>query len=184
MKTYWPVFRPSGLVLAAAMLVPHLAGAQAAKLATPLASPAASVAQIGVERVGQQTVVRMQGSGELSYHVTRMSDPPRVVVDFDEARLAVPSNTVASDYAPVRRVRLGQSRPDQVRVVIDLLNRAEFSVERKDQALTVSFSTISLARKRIRNRRSSSPLRNRIGPKRKRPRERPLTRRTSACPRL
>jgi len=140
MKTYWPVFRPSGLVLAAAMLVPHLAGAQAAKLATPLASPAASVAQIGVERVGQQTVVRMQGSGELSYHVTRMSDPPRVVVDFDEARLAVPSNTVASDYAPVRRVRLGQSRPDQVRVVIDLLNRAEFSVERKDQALTVSFN--------------------------------------------
>jgi len=140
MKTYWPVFRPSGLVLAAAMLVPHLAGAQAAKPATPLASPAASVAQVGVERVGQQTVVRMQGGGELTYHVTRMSDPPRVVVDFDEARLAVPSNTVASDYAPVRRVRLGQSRPDQVRVVIDLLSRAEFSVERKDQALTVSFN--------------------------------------------
>jgi type IV pilus assembly protein PilQ len=140
MKIYWPVFRPSGLVLAAAILVPHLAGAQAAKLATPLASPAASVAQVGVERVGQQTVVRMQGSGELTYHVTRMSDPPRVVVDFDEATLAVPSNTVASDYAPVRRVRLGQSRPDQVRVVIDLLSRAEFSVERKDQALTVSFN--------------------------------------------
>jgi type IV pilus assembly protein PilQ len=140
MKTYWPVFRPSGLVLAAAMLVPHLAGAQAAKRATPLASPAASVAQVGVERVGQQTVVRMQGSGELSYHVTRMSDPPRVVVDFDDARLGVPNNTVASDYAPVRRVRLGQSRPDQVRVVIDLLSRAEFSVERQDQALTVSFN--------------------------------------------
>jgi hypothetical protein len=140
MKTYWPVFRPSGLVLAAAMLVPHLAGAQAAKQATPLASPAASVAQVGVERVGQQTVVRMQGSGELTYHVTRMSDPPRVVVDFDEARLAVPSNTVASDFAPVRRVRLGQARPDQVRVVIDLLSRAEFSVERKDQSLTVSFN--------------------------------------------
>jgi type IV pilus assembly protein PilQ len=82
----------------------------------------------------------MQGSGELTYHVTRMSDPPRVVIDFDEARLAVPSNTVASDYAPVRRVRLGQARPDQVRVVIDLLSRAEFSVERKDQALTVSFN--------------------------------------------
>jgi hypothetical protein len=62
MKTYWPVFRPSGLVLAAAILVPHLAGAQAAKLATPLASPAASVAQVGVERVGQQTVVRMQAA--------------------------------------------------------------------------------------------------------------------------
>jgi len=148
MKTYWPVFRPSGLVLAAAMLVPHLAGAQAAKLATPLASPAASVAQVAVERDGQQTVVRVQGSAARNYHVTRLSDPPRVVVDFDDARLAVPNNAVASDYAPVRRVRLGQARPDQVRVVIDLLNRAEFSVEQKDQALTVSFSDQPSALKR------------------------------------
>ena len=147
MKTYWPVFRPSGLVLAAAMLVPHLAGAQAAKLAAPLASPAASVAQVCVERVGQQTVVRVQGSGARNYHVTRLSDPPRVVVDFDDARLAVPSNAIASDYAPVRRVRLGQARPDQVRVVIDLLNRAEFSVEQQDQALTVSFSDQRSAQK-------------------------------------
>jgi type IV pilus assembly protein PilQ len=156
MKTYWPAFRPSGLVLAAAMLVPHLAGAQAAKLPAPLASPAASVAQVGVERVGQQTVVRVQGSGSRNYHVTRLSDPPRVVVDFDDARLAVPSNAVASDYAPVRRVRLGQARPDQVRVVIDLLNRAEFSVEQKDQALTVSFSDQRSARKQDQEEQKAS----------------------------
>lgn len=140
MKTYWPAFRPSGLILAAVMLVPHVAGAQSAKPATATASSETAVAQVGVDRVGQQTVVRVQGDGPLSYHVTRMSDPARVVVDFDGARLATPRNTVASDYEPVQRVRLGQSRPDQVRVVIDLDSPREFSVDLKDQALTVSFS--------------------------------------------
>ena len=140
MKTYGPVFRPSGLILAAAMLLPHMAGAQSAKPATATASSETEVAQVGVDRVGQRTVVRVQGDGPLSYHVTRMSDPARVVVDFDGARLATPRNTVASDYDPVQRVRLGQFRPDQVRVVIDLDSPAEFSVDLKDQALTVAFT--------------------------------------------
>ena len=139
MKTYGRVFRPGGLVLAAAMLVPHLAGAQVAKSAAAQASSATAVAQVGVDRVGQQTIVRVQGDGPLNYHVTRMSDPPRVVVDFDQARLVAPSNTIASSYDPVRRVRLGQSRPDQVRVVIDLASPVQFKVERKDQALFVAF---------------------------------------------
>lgn len=141
MKTYWPAFRPSGLILAAAvMLVPHMAGAQSAKPATATASSETAVAQVGVDRVGQQTVVRVQGDGPLNYHVMRMSDPPRVVVDFDGARLTTPRNTVASGYDPVQRVRLGQDRPDQVRVVIDLDAPREFSVDLKDQALTVAFT--------------------------------------------
>ena len=145
MKTYWPAFRPSGLILAAVMLAPHWAGAQPAKPATAQASSETAVAQVGVDRVGQQTVVRVQGDGPLNYHVTRMSDPPRVVVDLDGARLAAPSNTVASGYDPVLRVRLGQFRPDQVRVVIDLGSPREFSVERKDQALLVAFRDASTA---------------------------------------
>ena len=140
MKTYGPVFRPSGLVLAAAILVPHLAGAQVAKSATAQVSSATAIAQVGVDRVGLQTIVRVQGDGPLKYHVTRLSDPARVAVDFDEARLAAPSNTIASEYDPVRRVRLGQSRPDQVRVVIDLASPAQFKIEQKDQVLFVTFS--------------------------------------------
>ena len=140
MKTYWPVFRPSGLVLAAAMLMPHLAGAQALKSATAQATSVTAVAQVGIDRIGQQTIVRIQGDGPLNYHVTRLSDPPRVVVDFDQARLAAPRNAVASDYDPVRRLRLGQSQPDQVRVVIDLTSSAQFKVEQKDQELLVAFS--------------------------------------------
>jgi type IV pilus secretin PilQ/predicted competence protein len=139
MKTYGSFFRPSGLVLAAAMLVPHLAGAQVAKSATAQVSSATAIAQVSVDRVGRQTIVRVQGDGPLKYHVARFSDPARIAVDFDEARLAATSNTVSSGYDPVRRVRLGQSRPDQVRVVIDLASPAQFKVEQKDQALLVAF---------------------------------------------
>src|SRR5437879_13040642 len=135
MKTYGPVFRPSGLVLAAAMLMPHLAGAQAPKSATAQATSVTAVAQVGIDRIGQQTIVRIQGDGPLNYHVTRLSDPPRVVVDFDQARLAAPRNDVASDYDPVRRVRLGQSQPDQVRVVIALPSSAQSQHEQKDKDL-------------------------------------------------
>ena len=140
MKTYWPVFRPSGLVLAAVMLVPHWTGAQTAKSATAEASSESAVAQVDVDRVGQQTIVRIQGDGPLKYHVTRLSDPLRVVVDFDAARLVAPRNTIASEHEPVRRVRLGQTRPDQVRVVIDLAAITPFKVERREQALLVAFS--------------------------------------------
>lgn len=140
MKTYGPIFRPSGLILAAVLVMPQLAGAQGAQPAKAPASSLSAVAQVGVDHAAGLTVVRVQADGPLNYHVMRMSDPPRVVVDFEQARLAATSNTISSDSDPVRRVRLGQSSPDQVRVVIDLKNAAQYKVERKDQALLVTFS--------------------------------------------
>lgn len=140
MKIYGPVFRPSGLVLAAAMLLPHLAGAQTVRPATAQAASLTAVAQVGVDHEGQQTIVRVQSDGPLTYHVTQLSDPPRVVVDFDAARLTTARNTIASDFVPVSRVRLGQARPDQVRVVIDLASTAPFHVEQKGQSLLVAFT--------------------------------------------
>jgi type IV pilus secretin PilQ/predicted competence protein len=139
MKTYGPVFRPSGLVLAA-MLMPIMAGAQGAKPGAAQATSVRVVAQVGVDRVDQQTIVRVQGDGHLKYHVTRLSDPPRLVFDFDEARLAEPRNAIASDYDPVRRVRLGQSQPDRVRLVVDLTTPASFKVKQTDELLLVAFS--------------------------------------------
>ncbi len=94
MKTYWPVSRSTGLVLAAAMLMPHKPSAlRRLKSATAQTSSVTAVAKVDVDRVDQQTIVRIQGDGALKYHVTRLSDPPRVVIDFDEARLAAPRNT-------------------------------------------------------------------------------------------
>ena len=140
MKTYGPAFR---LILAATLIMPQWSGAQTGKATTAQASSTPSettVAQVGVDRLDRQTIVRVQGAGPLGYHVTQLSDPPRVVVDLGGARLTETRNVIPSDHAPVRRVRLGQSRPDQVRVVIDLDNAVKFDVERKDQMLLVAFN--------------------------------------------
>ena len=142
MKIYGPAFRLGGLLLASTVLLPYGAGAQAPKTAAALAAPAKSVAQVEVARTGQQTTVRINtrgGSGEVAYHASHLSNPPRIVLDLDSARLAAASNVVPSSYQPVRAVRLGQFQPDQVRVVIDLQRPAAFYVEQQGQDLTVTF---------------------------------------------
>ena len=142
MKTYGPALRLGGLLLASAALLPGLTGAQALKPAAAPAAPVISVAQVDVARAGQQTTVRVitqGGSGELTYQVSRLSDPPRVVLDMDATRLSAGRNLIPSSYEPVRAVRLGQSQTGQVRVVIDLLRATGFYVEQQGQDLTVTF---------------------------------------------
>jgi type IV pilus assembly protein PilQ len=142
MKIYGPALRLGGLLLASTALLPYSAGAQAPKTAAAVAAPAKSVAQVEVARAGQQTTVRVNtrgGSGEVAYHASHLSNPPRVVLDLDSAHLAAAHNVVASTYEPVRAVRLGQFQPDQVRVVIDLQRPTAFYVEQQGQDLTVTF---------------------------------------------
>ena len=142
MKIYGPALRLGGLLLASTALLPCLAGAQSLKTVTAPAAPKKSVTQVEVARPGQQTTVRVNtqgGSGELSYQVSRLSDPPRVVLDLDATRLSAGPNLFPSSYEPVRAVRLGQFQAGQVRVVIDLQRPAGFYVEQQGQDLTVTF---------------------------------------------
>jgi type IV pilus assembly protein PilQ len=141
MKIYGPALRVGGLVLASTAWMPYWVGAQMPKTPAATAAPAQSVSQVEVARAGQQTTVRVStrgGSGEVVYRTERLSNPPRVVLDVDSARLAA-GTRVASDYEPVRAVRMSQFRPSQVRVVIDLQRPMGFYVEQQGQNLTVTF---------------------------------------------
>ena len=62
------------------------------------------------------------------------------MVDFDDASLTVNRNAVPSSYEPVRGVRLGQSQPNTVRVVIDLVRAARFTVRNDGPSLAVTFA--------------------------------------------
>jgi type IV pilus assembly protein PilQ len=143
MMTYWPALRSGGLLLASVALVPFSAGAQAPGAVTTPGPAVTSVSRVEITGDGQQTTVHVEGSGDsggMNYQVSRLADPPRVVVDVTGARLSVARNAIPSAYEPIRGVRLGQYRPDQVRVVIDLQHPAEFAVEKKGHELTVSFA--------------------------------------------
>jgi type IV pilus assembly protein PilQ len=142
MTNYWPVLRTGGLFLASLALVPFSAGAQAPSPAADAASPRNSVSRVEVAGDQSQATVRVQGTAgaELNYQVSRLADPPRVVVDLDDAKLAAGRNAVSSTFAPIRGVRLGQYKPDQVRVVIDLLRPADYAISKKDGGLTITFA--------------------------------------------
>jgi type IV pilus assembly protein PilQ len=170
MKTYWPVLRLSGLLLASVVLVRLTAGAQAPKTSASPSFPTAFVSQVEIARSGQQTMVRVEESrhtGEINYQVLRLANPPRVVVDFDDARLSVARNAIPSNYEPIRGVRLGQYRPNQVRVVIDLQHPAEFAVEKSVHALTVTFAEAEAAPSDVAPAAKPLPVNKPAGPAQK-----------------
>jgi type IV pilus assembly protein PilQ len=141
MNTYWRALRLGGLFLMCATLAPHVTGAQSLQQAAP--ETATAVSRVEISREGRQTTVRVEGrggSGQLDYHVMRLPSPPRVVVDVDHARLAVPRYAIASSYAPVRGVRLGQFLPTEVRVVIDLAKATAYKIQTGDDTVSVSFA--------------------------------------------
>jgi N-acetylmuramoyl-L-alanine amidase len=101
---------------------------------------ATRIAQIGVGRAGQQTIVFMEGDGRLSYEALRLSDPERLVLDFSGAHLAVSKSSIASHFKPVWRVRVSQFKPDVVRVVIDLKQAVPYSVKAQSQSVAAVFA--------------------------------------------
>jgi len=141
MKTKWPAFRFGCLLFAGAALTAFPTSAQEAnEAATPTVGPSSSISRVEVGRSGQRTTVRITGTGDLRYHTSRLDDPARLVLDFVDTRLAVSRYTVASNYVPVRDVRLGQSKPELSRVVIDLAKFVPFTVQADGSELTISFS--------------------------------------------
>ncbi len=89
----------------------------------------ASISAVEIAQPGQQTTVRISGTGELHYQTSRLDSPPRLVLDFADTRLNVEKYKVASEFAPVLDVRMGQPNPGQSRIVIDLAKHVPFSTQ-------------------------------------------------------
>src|ERR1700734_828434 len=110
---------------------------------TKLSIPNPSMQAIETVKLGQngeQTEVNVVGSGKLTYHVTRLQNPDRVVLDFSGAHLKTSEKNIASNLDPVRDIRLAQFSPEVSRVVIDLRSPAHYSVNASGNAVTVAFA--------------------------------------------
>ena len=143
MKTYWPAYRLTWLLLVSLAFV---ASPMSAQTGPPgheavLTAPAATkIAQVEVGRAGQETSVRVEGNGRLTYQATRLSNPERLVLDFSGVRLALARTSIPSQAQPVRRVRLSQFKPDVARMVIDLERAVPYQVRPEGQTITVAFA--------------------------------------------
>ena len=106
-------------------------------------SPASTIVQVVVVHSGQQTNVRVEAKGHLSYRTFRLKNPERLVLDFSGARLAVTPTSIPSDLKPVRRVRLGQFTPDVARVVIELEQLVPYSLKEEGNTVSVALGAAS-----------------------------------------
>jgi hypothetical protein len=106
--------------------------------AVAVSSPTTIVSHAVVLRENKKTIVLVITNGTAVCQVTRLSDPERVVMDFQRARLAIPA-TIPSSYLPVLRIRAGQFKQDVVRVVIDLQNVKPYRINLQDNTVTVEF---------------------------------------------
>lgn len=141
MKIKSPAFGFGSLLLVGAVFASLPANAQGARQAavSTMAQPA-SISDVAVVRAGQQTAVRISGTGDLRYHTSRLDSPPRLVLDFSAAQLAPGLKKIASEYAPVVGVRMGQPVAGLSRVVIDLAKLVPFSAQTDASSVTISFA--------------------------------------------
>jgi type IV pilus assembly protein PilQ len=141
MKTKWPAFGFGCLLLVGAGMPALPARAQVAHDANVSTAAQAAISNVEVAHTGQQTTVRISGTGNLRYQTSRLESPPRLVLDFSDTRLAAGRNKVSSDYSPVLAVRMGQPNSGQSRVVIDLASRVPFSTDTDGSSVIVTFSS-------------------------------------------
>ncbi|MGC2719031.1 MAG: AMIN domain-containing protein, partial [Candidatus Acidiferrales bacterium] len=128
---------------AAPSVTPIAAKASDTKLTLPSSIQAIESVKLGQN--GEQTEVNVVGSGKLSYHVIRLQNPDRLVLDFSGAHLKTSEKNIASNLDPVREIRLAQFSPEVSRVVIDLRSPAHYNINSTGNAVTVAFSPAAAA---------------------------------------
>jgi hypothetical protein len=109
-------------------------------------APTTVVAKVSVSRQGQKTIVQVTTRGIPVYQATHLSDPERVILDFQRARLAIPATTPSS-YGPVFRIRAAQFKPDVVRVVADLQKISPYRINLEENTVTLEFDSVEPAPK-------------------------------------
>src|SRR5580700_11439065 len=98
-----------------------------------------NIEQVNLAQVGAQTEVNVVGSAKLNYHVSRLHNPDRIVLDFSDAHLKTSEKNIASNLDPVKEIRLAQFTPQVSRIVIDLRSPARYNVNASGNAVTVAF---------------------------------------------
>jgi type IV pilus secretin PilQ/predicted competence protein len=143
MKIHWPGSRLACLtILSSAALATVWAGTGTLPATS---APANAISAVRVAQSGHETTVRVEAGSALTYHEMRLTNPPRLVLDFTNARLETSNHPVSNSIEPVRDVRLGQSDADNVRLVVDLDHAAADRVQSDASGVTITFASEAVA---------------------------------------
>jgi hypothetical protein len=108
--------------------------------ATSAAPAAVFVRGVTVAENGSTTQVAIRGDGQLSYHAMHLTNPERLVLDFNGTRLAVSHKNISSTLEPVSQIRVSQFAADVTRVVIDLKGPSTYDLQTRGNEVDVNFT--------------------------------------------
>ena len=118
----------------------------------PVASGPSEVQKIDFQLVNGEPQVTIVLDQSAPYDAHRLDQPDRVYIDFHGARLSsnLAGKTILVNKGNVSRIRLAQTGPDAVRVVLDLERRFDYSVTAGTNpvALVVKLNPYAPPRKR------------------------------------
>ena len=106
---------------------------------------ASEIDKVSVEQAGTSARVQIQGNGRLTCEVSRLSNPDRVVVDFNGVKARTAQKSIASAVRPVKGVRVGQFKEEVARVVIDLDGNSSHDVRAQGNIVTIELGAANSA---------------------------------------
>lgn len=116
----------------------------------------AMIEQVHVSAKHQQTQVRVDGTGRLTYKAFRLNQPDRLVIDFSGAVVRVRERFLSSSFYPIRLVRIGQFKANVARLVIEIEEQLPYSIEVNSNAVTVVFNSVAVTEPRVTTKMEST----------------------------
>jgi len=89
------------------------------------------------------TRILVDADGLAQYKDFTLTNPTRIVVDFQGIRSEFGNKTLNVDGGPVERVRVGQPSPNMVRVVIDSKSKLPYNIARQGASLVIAVGDAS-----------------------------------------
>jgi len=118
-----------------------------------------AVRKVDLQLVDSNAQVTLVLDQPVPYDAHRLDHPDRVYLDLHGARLApeLSGKTIFLNKGGVSDIRLAQSQPDTVRVVLDLEKRFDYSVAQQTQPATLVVKLAPRAARRKRPAAASQP---------------------------
>jgi len=108
-------------------------------VATPAVSNKPAVLRVDPQLIDSKMQVTINLDQPVPYDAHRLDHPDRVYIDLHGARLApeLAGQTLFVNKGGVTNIRMAQTQPDAVRVVLDLEKRFDYSVEQQTNPAAV-----------------------------------------------
>jgi len=100
--------------------------------------PTNSLSMVTITDDEEASTVELSGVGGVKPSVMKLSNPSRLVLDFEDTEITCEETAFESENPNVKAVRLGQFEADVARVVVDLKEFVDYDITNEEECLILS----------------------------------------------